>query len=108
MTGTVDRELAAVLITLAPLGDRGRQYVDVKQRTFHADAALDVPWSSGELWLIVCAESLWRGTPEKIDLSYVATLGEQFFLAIMNGIAAYRGRDFVTHWTAALAETVAK
>lgn len=97
-----DRELAAVLITLAPLGDRGLQYVDTARREFHANQALRTPWSSGERWLIVCAKALWRGTPEQIDLSYIACLDERFFLAVMNGIAAYRGRDFHTDWAAAL------
>jgi len=99
---SVDRELAAVLITLAPLGDRGLQYVDTKRREFHATAALRVGWSSGERWLFVCAKALWRGDAEKIDLSYIACLDESFLLAVMNGIAAYRGRDFRTDWAAAL------
>lgn len=91
-----DRELAAVLITLAPLGDRARSYVNAQRREFRSDAMLNSGWSSGERWLILCAKALWRGTPEKIDLAYVATLDERFFLAVMNGIAAYRGRDFST------------
>lgn len=100
----VDRELAAVLITLAPLGGRGSSYLDTRSREFHADAMLRGGWSSGERWLIVCAKALWRGTPEKIDLAYVATLDERFLLAVVNGIAAYRGADFSTDWAAALAE----
>lgn len=107
MTASIDRELAAVLITLAPLGDRGRQYVDTARREFHADTALRVAWSSGERWLIICARALWRGVPETIDLASIATLDEQFFLAVMNGIAAYRGRDFITNWMSALGQIAA-
>jgi hypothetical protein len=44
---TVDRELASVLICLAPLGDRVRSYLDTRSREFHADAMLDGGWSSG-------------------------------------------------------------
>jgi len=101
---TVDRELAAVLITLAPLGGRGASYLDLAQREFHGDAMLRGPWSSGERWLIACAKALWSGCPEKIDLAYVATLDESFLLAVMNGIAAYRGRDFSTDWADALTD----
>lgn len=101
---TVDRELAAVLITLAPLGDRGARYVDTERREFHAAKMLNYGWSSGERWLILCAKALWRGQPEKIDLAYIATLDESFLLAVVNGMAAYRGRDFSTDWVAALAE----
>lgn len=102
----VDRELAAVLITLAPLGARARRYVDVRSREFHSDAMLRGGWSSGERWLIVCAKALWRGVPEKIDLAYVATLDDRFFGAVMNGIAAYRGSDFATDITGAFADAV--
>lgn len=102
-----DRELAAVLITLAPLGERGRTYVDVRRREFRSDAMLRGGWSSGERWLIVCAKALWRGTPEKIDLAYVATLDERFFMAVMSGIAAYRGQDFSTDIERAFVESVA-
>lgn len=101
-TTSIDRELAAILITLAPLGDRGLQYVDIQRREFHADKMAGGGWSSGEWWLIVCALALWSGCPEKIDLAYVATLDESFLLAVVNGIAAYRGRDFSTNWAAAL------
>jgi hypothetical protein len=101
---SVDRELAAVLITLAPLGGRGSTYLDTRSREFHADKMLNYGWSTGERWLILCAKALWRGTPEKIDLAYIATLDESFLLAVVNGIAAYRGRDFSTDWAAALAE----
>jgi hypothetical protein len=101
-TTSVDRELAAVLITLAPLGDRGSSWVDTRRRRFDADEMLNGGWSSGERWLIVCAKALWRGTPEKIDLAYIATLDARFLLAVMNGIAAYRGADFSTDWAAAL------
>lgn len=103
MNAAVDRELAAVLVTLAPLGERGRQYLDVDRREFRSTAALEEPWSTGERWLILCARSLWRGTPEQIDLSYVATMSEPFFLAVMGGIAVYRGSDFRTNWAGALA-----
>lgn len=98
----VDRELAAVLITLAPLGERGSTYLDTRSREFHADAMLRIGWSSGERWLILCAKALWRGVPEEIDLAYVATLDERFLLAVVNGIAAYRGSDFSSDWAAAL------
>lgn len=97
-----DRELAAVLVTLAPLGDRGRNYVDMRSREFRSDAMLRNGWSSGERWLVICARALWRGTPEKIDLAYISTLDRRFFLAVMNGIAAYRGADFSTDWAGAL------
>lgn len=107
MNPGADRELAAVLITLAPLGGRGLTYLDTQRREFHADAMLRNGWSSGERWLIVCAKALWRGTPEKIDLSYVATLDDRFFVAVMNGIAAYRGSDFATRLDAAFAAAVA-
>jgi hypothetical protein len=105
VNATVDRELAAVLITLAPLGGRGSSYLNTRQRTFRADAMLRGGWSSGERWLILCAKALWTGRPENIDLAYIATLDESFLLAVMNGIAAYRGRDFSTNWAAALAVT---
>lgn len=101
---SVDRELAAVLITLAPLGGRGLQYVDIHRREFHADKMAGGGWSSGERWLILCAKALWTGCPEKIDLAYIATLDESFLLAVMNGIAAYRGRDFSTDWADALTD----
>jgi hypothetical protein len=101
-TTSVDRELAAVLITLAPLGERGSAYLDQQRREFHADKMLRVPWSTGERWLIMSAKALWRGTPQEIDLSYIATLDQRFFLAVMNGIAAYRGADFATDWARAL------
>ncbi len=103
-TTSVDRELAAVLITLAPLGGRGSSFLDTERREFHADAMLRGGWSSGERWLILCAKALWTGCPEKIDLAYVATLDQSFLLAVMNGIAAYRGCDFSTDWAAALAD----
>jgi hypothetical protein len=102
-TTSVDRELAAVLITLAPLGTRAASWVDIRRREFRADEMLKIGWSSGERWLIVCAKALWRGQPEKIDLSYIATLDQNFLMAVMNGIAAYRGADFATDWAAALA-----
>lgn len=106
MQTAIDRELAAVLVCLAPLGPRANQYVDTRAREFHADAMLRNGWSSGERWLILCAKSLWRGVPETIDLAYVATLDERFFLAVVNGIAAYRGADFSSDWSAALRATV--
>jgi hypothetical protein len=102
MQTATDRELAAVLICLTPLGARASQYVDTRTREFHADAMLRGGWSSGERWLILCAKALWRGVPESIDLAYVATLDARFFLAIVNGIAAYRGDDFSSDWRAAL------
>jgi hypothetical protein len=103
----VDRELAAVLITLAPLGDRGLAYVDTVRREFRSDAALDVPWSTGERVLILVARSLWRGTDVDVDLSYLAGMSAPFFLAVMNGIAAYRGSDFTTDWSTALSDVTA-
>jgi hypothetical protein len=103
MTTThVDRELAAVLITLAPLGDRASSYVDTRRREFRSESMLRGGWSSGERWLIVCARALWTGRPQEIDLAYVATLSAPFLLAVMNGVAAYRGVDFATDWVAAL------
>jgi hypothetical protein len=97
-----DPELEAVLIALAPLGERGLAYVDVRRRTFYAEGMLDAEgWSSGERVLIKVAGSLWNtGT---VDLGYIATgVDGRFFDAIVNALAARRGRNFATDYVRAL------
>lgn len=99
---TIDQELAAVLICLAPLGHRGLQYVNTRTREFSWRGMLDSEaWSSGEAQLIIAAGALWNRS-EGLDLAYVAGLSRAFFDAFVNALAALRGRDFSTTWQRAL------
>jgi hypothetical protein len=100
-----DRELLAVLVTLAPLGDRGQSWVKIREREFHATAMLRVGWSSGERALIEWARALWRGEGT-VDLGKIASLDERFLLAAMNGLAVYRGEDFGTFAETAIARAL--
>lgn len=56
--GGVDRELLAVLVALEPLDDRKWDYLNLRERTFHAYQMQEVPWSSGERILVDVAASL--------------------------------------------------
>jgi hypothetical protein len=100
-----DRELLAVLVTLAPLGDRALGYVRIREREFHAAEMLRVGWSSGERALIEWARALWRGEGT-VDLGKIASLDERFLLAAMNGLAVYRGEDFGTFAETAIARAL--
>lgn len=101
----MDSELNAVLVCLAPLGERGLRYVDTKRREFSwRDMLDDQGWSTGEAQLIRAAGALWNTA--HVDLSYLATaMGGEFFQAVMDAIAARRGADFRTDWQAALERT---
>lgn len=95
-----DAELAAVLVCLAPLGERGLRYVNVDRREFSYRDMLDSQgWSSGERQLICVAGALWNTAP--VDLSYIASMGGEFFQAIIDALAARRGQDFRSDYRAA-------
>jgi hypothetical protein len=105
----VDRELAAVLICLRPLGERGLSYVDSARREFdYLEMLADHPWSSGERQMIIAAGGLWNRAVDRLDLAYLATLSPPFFQAFVDAVAALRGQDFTSDWRLALANTVSE
>lgn len=103
MTSTgVDRELLAVLVALEPLDDRKWDYLNLADRTFHADRMLDEPWSSGERVLIQVAASLWNtGT---VDLGYIAcALSGPHLQAVLDSTALRAGQDLSSNVDRAIA-----
>ena len=103
MTSTgLDRELLAVLVALEPLDPRKWDYLDIRERTFHADQMLQQPWSSGERVLIEVAASLWNtGT---VDLGYIAcALGGRHLQAVLDATAVRAGHDLSSNIDRAVA-----
>ena len=101
-SGGVDRELLAVLVALEPLDDRKWDYLNLRERTFHADQILEVPWSSGERILVDVAASLWNtGT---VDLGYIAcALSGPHLQAVIDATAVRAGHDLTSNVSRAVA-----
>lgn len=85
----MDRELEAVRAVLSPV-PKALALLDVQRREFHPDRA--GAWSTGELLLVDVARALWKGRGE-VDLGLlVNTLDSEWMLAVLRGIAIYRGQ----------------
>ena len=98
----VDRELLAVLVAVEPLDDRKWDYLNLRERTFHADRMLQEPWSSGERALIDVAASLWK--TRTVDLGYIATaLGGRHRQAVIDATDIRAGRDLTSNVRRAVA-----
>ena len=108
MTDTgVDRELLAVLVALEPLDDRKWGYVNLTDRTFHADRMLDEhSWSSGERVLIDVAASLWN--TGSVDLGYIAcALSDRPLQAVIDATALRVGHNLTSNVDRAIARIAA-
>ena len=107
MSSGVDRELLAVLIALEPLDDRKWDYLNLRERTFHADQMLQEPWSSGERVLIEVTASLWNtGT---VDLGYIAcALGDRHLQAVLDATAVRAGHELSSNIDRAVAHVGAQ
>lgn len=100
---SADRELLAVLVALEHLDDRKWDYLNLTDRTFHADRMLDEhSWSSGERVLINVAASLWNiGT---VDLGYIAcALSERYLQAVIDATALRAGHNLSSNIARAVA-----
>ena len=100
---SVDRELLAVLVALEPLDDRKWDYLNLTDRTFHADRMIDErSWSSGERILIDVAASLWNsGT---VDLGYIAcALSDRHLQAVIDATALRAGHNLTSNIDRAVA-----
>ena len=101
--GGLDRELFAVLVALEPLDGRKWDYLNLTDRSFHADRMLEEQsWSSGERVLIQVAASLWNtGT---VDLGYIAcALGERHLQAVIDATALRAGQNLTSNVDLAVA-----
>ena len=99
----IDRELLVVLVALEPLDDRKWDYLNLTDRTFHADRMIDEQsWSSGERILIDVAASLWNtGT---VDLGYIAcALGDRHLQAVIDATALRAGHNLTSNIDRAVA-----
>lgn len=98
-----DRELLAILVALEPLDDRKWNYLNLTDRTFHADRMIDEQsWSSGERILIDVAASLWNtGT---VDLGYIAcALSDRHLQAVIDATALRAGHNLTSNIDRAVA-----
>lgn len=105
--GGVDRELLAVLVALEPLDDRKWDYLNLRERTFHAYQMQEVPWSSGERILVDVAASLWNtGT---VDLGYIAcALSGPNLQAVIDATAVRAGHDLTSNVNRAVARNISQ
>jgi hypothetical protein len=103
----IDREVLAVLTTLAPLERDSRLQPALRRleakREFDVEAVLAIgTWSSGEVALIEWAGALWAGRGQ-VDVGYIAGMSDRFLHACLGALAAYAGRDlpgFTSHGAA--------
>jgi hypothetical protein len=96
-----DRELWAVVVALEPLDSRKWDYLDLRRRTFQAEATLEEPWSSGERVLIQVAQSLWNDG--KVDLGYIAcALSLPYLQAVVDATAIRAGQPLTSDSGAAI------